>query len=69
MPAPSRRDRARGLYAAAIARGGRDHANIAESVRQGFENFWIAPALDAIERLVLLSVDDEIDDAEAAAAA
>lgn len=68
MSRPSRRDRARVIYAGALLARGRQWANLAESIRSGFENQWVTPALDAIERLVLLSGDDEGDDIEAVAA-
>jgi hypothetical protein len=56
------RNHARGLYADALAAQGPALANTANSVRSGFENFWVAPALDAIEGLLRRCPDEGEDD-------
>lgn len=53
---------AREALADAIADQGSAWANTAESVRAGFTNVWIKPALDAIEGLVLRSGDADEDE-------
>lgn len=58
MSRPTKRDRARNVYADALLSRGREWRNAAESVRAGFENVWITSALDAVERLLLLCGDD-----------
>lgn len=59
------RQRARGLLADAIAAQGTAWSNAASLVREGFENLWIKPAIDAMEALVLLCGDAlEEDDSE-----
>ena len=52
---------ARDRLADEIAAQGPALSNLAGNVRAGFENFWITPALQAIERLLrdLPAEDDE----------
>lgn len=58
------RQKAREALAAALIKRSPANANIARNIVDGsFENFWVGPALDALERLVLVS-DDEDDDEE-----
>lgn len=54
------RDRAREHYARAVAAEGPTWQNAANSIRAGFENVWIAPAIAAIEAVLRL-VPDEAD--------
>jgi hypothetical protein len=52
-------ERAREALAKAIEEQGPAYRNSANSVRSGFSNFWIAPALIAIERALTDGADDE----------
>jgi hypothetical protein len=58
------RARARLIYADAVAARGPTWTNTANSIRAGYENVWVAPALDAIEAVLRGSYNGE-DDAEA----
>lgn len=53
------RDRARPAYASALEQQGSAWSNAAGSVRAGFENVWITPALDAIAEVLRFVPDDE----------
>lgn len=53
---------AREAYAAALTARGPEFRNMADSIRAGFENIWIAPALDALERTARTPLDDGNDD-------
>lgn len=62
MPAGSpARTKARELIATQIELGGPAWRNTANLVRSGFENLWLAPALDALEAFIVLTghVDDD----------
>ena len=57
------RQLAREAYAAALLKRSPASGNLARNIIDGsFENFWLTPALDAMERLVLLSADGEDDE-------
>lgn len=55
MSSPSQA--ARELLADQIAAGGRAWTNAAETVRAGYENIWITPALAAIDRALDMTRD------------
>lgn len=55
---PRLRQRAREAIAAELDQIGPAYRNTANSVRSGFENMWLTPSLDALERL-LADVDDD----------
>jgi hypothetical protein len=57
------RRRARDLYARSLEARGPAWSNAARLVLTGWENCWIAPAIDALQSLVLLC-GDEADDSE-----
>jgi len=52
MTARSYRQEARERIAAEIERNGPTWKRLADQVRGGFENLWLKPALDALERTV-----------------
>lgn len=54
------RDQARERFARAVAAQGPSWANTANSIRAGYVNVWIAPAIAAIEAVLRL-VPDEAD--------
>jgi hypothetical protein len=56
------RQRARDLYATQFDALGPAYRNTAELIRNGFENFWIRPAIDALQGAVLLSGDADEDE-------
>lgn len=53
-------DRAREALAKAVEEQGPAYRNSANAIRSGFSNFWIAPALVALDRA--LALVDEGDD-------
>lgn len=55
------RDRAREAYAAAIEAQGPAYRNTADSIRAGYEGFWVTPAINALEAMIR-NGPDEADD-------
>jgi hypothetical protein len=52
-------ERAREALAKAVEDQGPAYRNTANAIRSGFSNFWIAPALVAIERALMEGPADE----------
>jgi len=52
-------ERAREALAKAVEDQGPAYRNAAESIRSGFSNFWIQPAITAIERALQDGPGDE----------
>ncbi len=62
------REQAREAYAQALEAQGPAYRNVANNVRAGFDNIWIAPAIAALEgvlRLAPYEADDEESGAKA----
>jgi hypothetical protein len=59
----SARQRARNLYADALAAQGPAWGNAAASVRAGYDNSWILAGLTAVEALLRLVADDDDEEA------
>lgn len=52
---------ARQLFAEALEQQGQAYENAANSVRAGFTNFWIGPALRAIDTALDTTRDHHVD--------